>query len=417
MQEAGTNGGRSAPAAVTPPSAPLRVVHVVVSLEAGGLERVVLDLLREGRRLGQDASVICLEQPGKLADEAAAQGFRVLCAGKRPGLRWSTVSKVRALLEPLRPAVVHAHQSGALLYAGLAARRAGVPVVVHTEHNNHLRKQGSALGRLRRTMLARVAGRRAQRFFCVSGDVADAVRKHRLYPADKTFVVPNGIDLSPFEEPFDRVAVRQSLGIPAEAPLVGTVGRVNAVKRQDLLIQAFAKVRQAVPDARLLIVGDGPAMGELRELASTLGLNDVVHFAGYQSKPQPYLRAMDVFGLTSRIEGMPLAVLEAFAAGVPVVASRVGGVPEVVEDGHGGFVFEYGDEAALVGRLVEVLTDRQLARRLGEEGRERAKTRYSAAAMAGVYHRHYLELLGHADVNPTSVRPVPTISAYVPTHA
>jgi glycosyltransferase involved in cell wall biosynthesis len=413
VTEAESNGGPGAPAAVAPPPG---VVHVVVSLDAGGLERVVLDLLREGRKLGQDASVICLERPGKLAQEAEAQGFRVLCADKRPGLRWSTVSKVAALLGQLRPAVVHSHQSGALLYAGPAARRAGVPVVVHTEHNNHLRKQGTPIARLRRTMLAKLSGRRAQRFFCVSADVADAVRKHGLYPADKTFVVPNGIDLAPFEEPLDRAAVRQSVGIPADAPVVGTVGRLNAVKRQDLLIRAFARVKQAVPDAHLLIVGDGAAMGELRELTATLSLNDAVHFAGYQPKPQPYLRAMDVFALTSRIEGMPLSVLEAFAAGVPVVASRVGGVPEVVDSGNNGFVFEYGDETALVGRLLELLNGPELARHVGEAGRDSARSRYSAAVMAAAYHRHYLELLGHVDLNPTSYRPVPTVS-YVPTHA
>jgi glycosyltransferase involved in cell wall biosynthesis len=377
----------------------------VLSLDSGGLERVVLDLLREGQSLGQNVSVLCLERTGTLAVEARALGAQVLCAEKRPGLRWGTVSTVAAILRDLRPDVVHSHQVAALLYAGPAARRAGVPLVVHTEHNNHLRKQGSTLGRFKRKLLARAAGRYARRFFCVSGDILAAVQEHRLYPPDRTVVVPNGIDLAPFDEPTDRAAVRRSVGIPHDAPLVGTVGRLNDVKRQDLLIRAFVRVNRSVPTAHLLLVGDGPEMCRLRELAATLGLAGAVHFAGYQSKPQPLLRSMDVFALTSRIEGMPLAVLESCAAGVPVVSSRVGGLPEFIEDGHNGFLFEYGDEDALVNRLVQVLTDRDLAGRVGQTARERVRAGFSAAAMAGRYHRHYVELLGAAEAAAPPVGP------------
>jgi glycosyltransferase involved in cell wall biosynthesis len=340
-----------------------------------------------------------------------------VCVGKRDGVRLGTGAQVAALLADLRPDVLHTHQVGALFHAGRAARALGIPVVVHTEHGNHLGKPG--VGRLRRWRTAWLwwwAARYARKFYCVSRDIMAEMSRRRIVPAHKLAVVLNGIDTDPFREAVDRAEVRAGLGIPADAPVVGTVGRLNEVKNQDLLIRAFARVRSDVPAARLLLVGDGPLRADLQGLAARLGVGDAVHFAGYQSRPERFLGAMDVFALTSRIEGMPLAVLEAFAAGVPVVASRVGGVPEVVDSGNNGFVFEYGDETALVGRLLELLNGPELARHVGEAGRDSARSRYSAAVMAAAYHRHYLELLGHVDLNPTSYRPVPTVS-YVPTHA
>lgn len=375
------------------PGPGLRVAHVVLSLDVGGLERVVLDLLREGRRLGHHTTVLCLERPGRQAPEAESLGATVLCANKQPGLRPGAVKPIRRLFEDLRPDVVHTHQAAALLYAGRAARQAGVPAVVHTEHNNHLRKRQGRFGALRTKLLGRVAARSADRIFCVSRDVYDAVTGHGVYPAARTSVVYNGIDLSPYAAPDDRVALRASLGIPAGAPLAGTVGRINEVKRQDLLIRAFAALRPAQPDAHLLLVGDGPQMGELRNLTADLGLEGVVHFAGYQSRPAPFLKAMDAFAVTSRIEGLPLSILEAWAAGAPVVASRVGGIPEVVEDGRTGLLFDFGDQPALVNHLSRLLADRPFAAGLADAARRDVRARFGSTVMADAYHRHYLEVL------------------------
>jgi glycosyltransferase involved in cell wall biosynthesis len=209
-------------------------------------------------------------------------------------------------------------------------------------------------------------------------------------------VVPNGIDLDRFRDPRDTGLVRQSLGIPLDAPVIGTVGRVSEVKRQDLLIRAFRLVLSRVPDAQLLLVGDGPWMGELRELTADLGLDDRVHFAGYQPRPEPYLQAMDVFALSSRSEGMPLAVLEAWAAGLPVVATRVGGLPELIDDGRTGVLVDFGDEHALAGALCDLIADPEFSRRLGEAGRNRVESLFSLRRMADEYQRHYVELLERA---------------------
>jgi glycosyltransferase involved in cell wall biosynthesis len=372
---------------------PLGVTHVVLTLDCGGLERIVLDLARTGPGLGQRVSVICLERPGTLAAQVEDAGARVVCLDKPAGIRHETVGRVRRALRELRPDVVHTHQIGALLYTGPAARAERVPLVVHTEHINQIAKHRSLNKQVRTRLLWGLAGRQAARFFCVSDDIASEVKTFGVLPRRKVRVVLNGIDTARFRSRDGAEAMSEGLGIPPGVPVVGTVGRLDEVKRQDLLIRAFRRVLSAAPDARLLLVGDGPMRAGLATLAERLGVSDRVHFAGYQVRPERYLQVMDVFALTSRAEGLPLAVLEAWAAGLPVVASRVGGIPRVVTDGQTGLLFDSDDEDALTGALRRLLADPGFAHRLGEAGRRQAEDRYDTRRMAGDYQRHYLELL------------------------
>jgi glycosyltransferase involved in cell wall biosynthesis len=365
----------------------LRVAHVVLSLDPGGLERLVLLLVREGHQLGQQVAVITLERPGALAAQVEAAGAALVSLAKPPGVRLGAIGQLRTVLATLRPDVVHTHQIGALFYTGPAAHLAGVPVVVHTEHGKHFPC------RLRTRWLCRLAGRYAARFFCVSEEIAADVKAYRVAPAGRVHVLPNGIDPAPLRAHQDLTALRQTLGIPAASPVVGTVGRLSEVKQHDLLLRGFARLRNFLEDAHLLVVGDGPLLGSLRELAAMLRLERAVHFVGYQAEPGPYLHIMDVFALTSRSEGMPLAVLEAWAAGVPVVATSVGGLPQMIEEGQTGLLVPSGDEEELANRLGEVLTDYDLACRLSAEGLQQVEARYHVAGVAGDYQRHYLELL------------------------
>ncbi len=373
----------------------LRVTHTVLSLDTGGLERIVVDLVREGRRLGQEVSVVCLERAGTLAPQAEALGARVVTVGKAPGLRLSVRRPLCEALADLRPNVLHTHQVGALFYAGPVARRLGIPVVVHTEHINNIRKCGSSFTlRQRMSWLWWWSARYARRFFCVSDDIAAEMDGRRIVPRDKLRVILNGINTEPFQEPVDRTAVRRSLNIPPDSAVVGTVGRLNEVKRQDLLIRGFARLVPERKDAHLLLVGDGPMREELGELARSLGIDRAVHFAGYQSRPEQFLGAMDVFALTSRMEGLPLAVLEAWAAGLPVVCSAVGGVPDLIAPGRNGLLFPSGDEKALVEHLRDLLNSPDRARAFGAVGRREVLTRYDLRRMAADYEGHYRELLG-----------------------
>jgi glycosyltransferase involved in cell wall biosynthesis len=317
-------------------------------------------------------------------------GGRVVALDKRPGLRPGMVLRLRRVLRELRPDVVHTHQLATLLYGGAAARSLGMPVVVHTEHGRE-----RYATRLKTRLLGRTAGRCCDRFYCLTSDMAGEVRAAEVVPERKLRVIENGIDVADFKAAASADAganVRRSLSIPDGAPVIGTVGRLSEVKRQAVLIRAFARVRESVPDAHLLLVGDGPLLDELQRLAEALAVRDAVHFAGYQPHSGPYLRAMDVFALTSRSEGMPQAVLEASVTGLPVVASRVGGLPEVIEEGVTGMMFTSGGDAALAEILRALLANPARRRELGEAARVRAEARFGVARMAGEYHRDFLEL-------------------------
>jgi glycosyltransferase involved in cell wall biosynthesis len=366
----------------------LKVTHVVLSMDVGGMERNVVNQVREGRKLGQEVSILCLERRGTLAERAESLGARVVCVDKPDGFRPGIVRPIRAVLRDLAPDVVHTHQIGPLFYTGLAAARLSVPLLVHTEHG-----KVNYAARRRTRWLGRVAAGFARRFYCLSRDMVDHVTAARIVPGHKLHVIQNGIDTSFYLQPRDGGQVRRSLGIPPDAPLVGTVGRLTEVKRQDVLIDAFAEVVRRIPSARLLLVGGGPLHEALRQRAATLGLAQRVHFTGYQTDTTPYLYAMDVFTLTSRSEGMPQALLEACVAARPVVATRVGGIPEVIEQGETGLLVPPGEVLPLADALCEVIDHRECAAAMGRRASQRVVARFDISRMAQEYHRDFFEML------------------------
>jgi glycosyltransferase involved in cell wall biosynthesis len=392
--------GRTADGDASIANRQLSVVHVVLSLDAGGLERVVIDLTREAASLGQTASILCIEKPGVLATLAGAV-TTVQCAVKGPGLSWTAVDRIRSILRELRPDVVHTHQISALLYLAPISRQL-TPILVHTEHNNQFARFITFRERLSYFSMLAIAGRRADRIFAVSEDATEALRRTRIIPHHKLFAVPNGIDFSRFRiRPRDLV-LRQSLGIPPDSIVLGNVGRLSEMKRPDILIDAFAKVRSEFPASHLLLVGDGPLMSDLRHKVAELQISDRVHFAGFQPNPELYFAMLDVFVLTSRMEGMPLSVLEAAASGIPVIASNVGGLEEMSNKGRSILLYEFNDNNALLAGLRRLMADAQFRQQLGNAGREHVLAAYSAQRMARDYDRHYAQLSGFR--NPGNLR-------------
>jgi glycosyltransferase involved in cell wall biosynthesis len=366
---------------------PLRVVHVVLSLEVGGLERIVLDLISAGQARGQQVSVLCLERRGILAKDAESLGAYVACVDKESGLKLRLGRRIEPILNKLNPDVVHCHQVAATFYAGPPARRAGVPVIVHTEHNNHYSR------RFRTRILGRIACRFVDRFFCVSENIQDEVLRYKIAKPNKVQVVTNGIRLDHFEAAND-LNLKKELGLQQGDLVIGTVARLCEQKRQDILINAFAKVHASRPNGRLLIVGDGHLKSELQQLVNRLKIGPYVHFAGYQPEPWRYLSVMDVFALSSAYEGMPLSILEAWACGLPVIASGVGGLPEMINGTDAGVLFPSGDIDALATKLIEFIDNETMRKEFGQRGRKIVHQSYSVERMADRYHEHYLQLLG-----------------------
>jgi sugar transferase (PEP-CTERM/EpsH1 system associated) len=366
----------------------LHVVHVVLSLDVGGLERNVVNQVREGHALGQRVSVVCLERPGVLAPRVEALGAEVACLDKRPGIRLALIERLRRVFRRWRPDVVHTHQIPTLFYTGPAARLLGSARVVHTEHGLPLFE-----GSVRTRWLGRLSAAFCDRFFCLTQEMAGAVKRYRVARHQKVLLIRNGIETDNYVNPGDPAALRAALGIPSSAPVIGTVGRLAEIKQYDVLLRSFARFKRECPDAHLLLVGDGPLGPSLRQKAEDLGVLASVHFAGYRTNINEYLHAMNCFALPSRSEGTPQAVLEASMARLPVVATRVGGLPEVIDDGRTGILVPSGDEAALTTEIARVIRDPDLATRLGSAARARVEALYGVARMAREYHRHYLELL------------------------
>jgi sugar transferase (PEP-CTERM/EpsH1 system associated) len=364
---------------------PTRVVHCVLSLGVGGLERIVVDLVRMARRRGEIVSVLCLEQPGVLAAQVEASGADVYCLNKPPGIDAETSLKAEEFLARTKPDLLHTHQIGALWYAGRAARRAGVPAVIHTEHIDNAAKTKGLWKKLKLRTLWRRSAKYADYFCCVSRDIARSAARWWTVPKRKIRVVLNGIDTDRYNDHPSSAMLRQKLGIANDVKVIGNVGRLNEVKRQDLLLRAFARLREQVANLHLLLVGDGPEKERLKDLASTLGISSAVTFAGYQLQPESYLQVMDVFALTSRLEGLPLVILEAWAAGLPVVSTSVGGVPGLIDDNENGLLIPDGDETALVAALKALLNDPKLASMIAARGRSLARERYSLSRMDANY--------------------------------
>jgi glycosyltransferase involved in cell wall biosynthesis len=222
-----------------------------------------------------------------------------------------------------------------------------------------------------------------------SHDLRDYAVKVVGIPADRIRVIESGVDPSRFPIAPAPPAERERLGLPADARVIGTVGRLVPEKDHPTLFEVFLRVRRAVPGARLLLVGDGPLRSELEERSRRLGLADSVSFLGSRGDVPALYRSMDLMVSTSRWEGLSNVLLEAMAAGVPVVATRVGGTSRVVEDGVTGFTADPGDAPLIADQAVRLLTDPSLAARLREAAREKVLREFSISRMSREYESLY----------------------------
>jgi glycosyltransferase involved in cell wall biosynthesis len=357
----------------------MRIVHVVLSLEVGGQERLILALSRALAARGHDVQVIALTPGGTLAPDFGSIPVHV-CAKNAarfdPWLVARLARLFRGLFSGARPDVVHTHNAGPLIYAATAARLARVATVVHTKHGDATYARGAAA-------LARAAAKTVSAFVAVSEATAVAARQ-RERPRPRTLrVVPNGIPLADFaRDPSARARIRAELGIPMDAVVIGTVGRLVAEKDYPLLVRAAAPLLGA--KTRLVVVGEGPE----RDAVAAASASPHVTLTGYRSDVAAFFSAFDVFALSSRTEGLPLVVPEAMASGLPVVATRVGGLPGVVPDAVGALV-PPGDEEALRGALAAFVEDAESRAARGRAARDYAQARFSLDRMCADYEAIY----------------------------
>jgi glycosyltransferase involved in cell wall biosynthesis len=364
----------------------MRVLHVVESLARGGLERVVADLCVGQREKGLQVSVLCLYAKGPLADELSADGVDVHGLTKRNGLDLEHLSAIRDYVRRKQPNVVHTHNASAAYLARLAVPSSPGVVWVNTRHG-----MGASEPRSRKELLFRLSARRYTHIVAVCH--AAARRYESLGAAVRTRlrVVPNGIRVHRFDLADDhmRQQLRTSLGLNRKDHVIGCVARLNPVKNQGLIIDCLKPLLSEHPSLKLVFVGDGPMKQALLDRTSKLGLQSHVFFAGDQGDVAGWLHAFDTFVLTSITEGYSLALLEASAAGLPIVCTDVGGNTEIVKHDQTGIIVPLNDRSRLTAALSEVVSNEDLRRKFSENARQWAKSNADVSSMVSAYVRLY----------------------------
>ncbi len=355
----------------------MRIVHVVQGLGIGGQERLVIYLSQELARRGHEPAIVSLSLGGELRGEA--HGVPVFDVPRGDGADYSLIGRLAHLLHAQRAEVVHTHNPAPMLHAVPAALLARVRRRVHTKHG------ANRYGR-RGLWAARALVHAVHAVVAVSSQTADVARSKELVPEQRLRIVPNGIPLLPYHPDAQaRSRVRAELGIHSDAFVIGSVGRLVAEKDYPLLVRSVAHLLSE--RVRLVIVGDGDARAEI-ERAIPSERSRYVTLTGVRRDIPSVLASFDLFALSSRTEGLPLAVPEAMASALPVVATAVGGLPSVVPATCGVLV-RPGDEAELARTIGALTRDRTRARAMGEAARRHALARFSIERMADDYERIY----------------------------
>jgi glycosyltransferase involved in cell wall biosynthesis len=365
-------------------------MQLVLSLSPGGTERLVIEIVR-GLAKQIDSIVCCLDEPGEWAAELAAINVPVLTVQRTPGFHPSLAMRLARVMKERAIDVVHCHHYSPYVYGLLASVLRPGMQLVFTEHGKLSDHGPSTKRRLVNPVLSRLPAR----VCAVSADL----KQHMVgegFPARRVDVLYNGIDPGTRPTSGERRAVRAALGIPNDAFVVGTAGRLDPVKNLTIFLDAHAVLAAKHPNVHAVIVGDGPERGLLEDKVANLGTSKSVVFTGYRKDVRALMAAFDVYLNCSLYEGVSLTILEAMAAAVPVVATPVGGNPEVVVDQETGLLV-HGRARSLADAISSLMHDPRRRRDMGDAARWRVIRHFSIARMVNDYARAYL---GSAEAAP-----------------
>jgi sugar transferase (PEP-CTERM/EpsH1 system associated) len=373
----------------------VHVAHVVHRFAVGGMENGLVNLVNRLDPQRYRHTIIALTDVTEFRSRITASNVELVAMDKRPGKDPRAYLRLMSFLRHARPAIVHTRNIGTL-DAVFVARLAGVRVRVHGEHGWDMH---DLQGRSRKyRFLRRICAPFVQRFVAVSADLAQWLHESTGIARGRITHIVNGVDCERFQpRSQDRSNLTSGLDIPADAIVVGTVGRLEAVKGHEQLLRAWPLVERRLAAAgraaRLLIVGDGSLRNTLEALARELGIAERVIFTGMRTDIPQLLQAMDVFVLPSLNEGISNTLLEAMACGVPVVANRVGGNPELIDDRVTGLLVDAGDNQRMAEAIATLVLDDKLRATMAAAARQRAVAEFSLETMVQRYDDLYREVL------------------------
>ena len=358
-----------------------RVLQVLHTLEVGGAERVALSLA-ESLSKRFEFRFACLDGLGPLEDQLRELGIQADLIGRRPGFDTRAIASMRGLMRQFQPDVVHAHQTTPFVYT-LAARFGQNTPILLTEHGRFHPDVRS----WKRALFHRLAMRRRDMAVAVGEAVAKALVEMEGIADNRVRVVYNGIELERFAalDSARRKRARAELGIDDESFVVLTAARLDSIKDHKTALRAISEANQNGANILFLVAGEGPERSALEQEIATLELGDAVRLLGTVDDVPALLRVSDVALLSSLSEGIPLFLIEAMAASVPVVASVVGGIPEVVRDGEEGFLVPAGSPQGFASALLKLRSGEGIWQRMSAAGPRRAAAMFSIEAMAGSY--------------------------------
>jgi sugar transferase (PEP-CTERM/EpsH1 system associated) len=366
----------------------LRILHVISYMGRGGAEMGILKLIAG---LGEGFEHRICTTRGFDGDfvRSSFSEEKMYFAGSPDRKLQFPLFRLARIMRRYRPHIVHTRNWGAI-EAVAAAKLAGVPVVIHSEHGYEVDMFAGLP--MRRRLFRRAAYAMADAIFAVTRELRDFHARQAWMRPERMSVMYNGVDterFAPCKE--SRTAMRKELGLPEESFVVGTVGRLVPIKDHRTLLKAAALLSGSRIDVRVLLVGSGPERDKLQSLA-TGALEGRVCFTGDSSRVSEMLNAMDVFVLPSLGEGMSNTLLEAMACGLPVLATNVGGNPEIIENDVNGCLFTPGDAEWLASKLKFLARDPALIHQLGTAARNRAIESFSLSRMLETYRSFYLDL-------------------------
>ncbi len=363
-------------------------IHVIL-LTAGLEQRGYITRLVVGRESPHEGNMLALAaEKGVPCEPMAGLGREI-----RPLSDFRAFWGLYRLLRDFKPSIVHTHTAKAGLLGRLAARLAGVPVVVHTYHGHVLRGYFGGVKTSLFRVLEALLSRLSDSLIAVSEAVKEELVDLGVATRERIRVVPLGLELEPLTRPLPRGRIRSETGVPAGAPLIGMVGRLVRIKDVPTFLKAAALVRKALPSCRFALVGDGEERSLLEQEVSRLGLAEAVSFCGWRRDIGAVYGDLDVVVNSSRNEGTPVALIEALAAARPVVATRVGGTPDLLGEGARGLLVPPGEPEALAAAILETLRGPEGARRRALAGRDHVLARHSLSRLIEDVDALYRELL------------------------
>lgn len=356
----------------------MRILHLIDSLDYGGAEQLVASLAASQAKRGHSVQIICLRDLGPKPVDLSnlrTSGVQIHTLDKPEGFHLGTLRKLARHLRHHRPDIVHTHNHLVHHYGAVAARLTRVSAVLNTLHGSDSLRMPSWA-----KLLFWASCMIGDRVVSVCGDVDSALRDILHLPARKRCIVENGVDLSRF------LAIPRSP--PTDTVTFGNIGRLEAVKDHHTLLKAFALVRARERHIKLRVLGDGSLLNELMALADSLGIAADVQFEGFSLDTAGFLAMIDIFVIPSRSEGLPLTLLEAMAAALPIVSTAVGAVPGILARSAGGWTCAPSDPEALAFAMGEALCSADLLA-TGSRNRQLAQGHYSVERMSRDYERIY----------------------------